>query len=301
MAFDSRLLSGIGVLAAVVEAGTFVRAGEVLGITQSGVSRAISRLEDRVGIKIFQRTARSVSLTEEGRAFFEKVEPLLSGIEEAAEEAGESAVVVRGRLRVNVESAFGRHVLVPALGPFLERHPQLLIDVVVRDRIGDMVAEGFDVAVRFGEPQPSALVARLLLRTRIITCATPDYVARNGLPRHPRDIARHRCILIRNPATGQPFGWEFHRKGETVPAEPRGMMIVNETGGLMAAIQAGLGIGQALAIYSDDAIREGRLVHILPDWSDETYPLYAYHRSGHLMSAKVRAFMDLLVELARRY
>lgn len=301
MAFDSRLLSGVGVLAAVVETGSFVRAGEALGLTQSGVSRAVSRLEERIGIRLFHRTARSVALTGEGRAFFETVQPHLERIEGAAEEAAGSAVVVRGRLRVNVAAAFANHVLAPAIAPFLARHPQLTVELAVRDRMGDLVAEGFDVAIRPGEPQPSALVARLLLRTQVLTCAAPDYLARRGRPKHPRDLERgHECILFRDSVTGAPFPWEFSRRKETVPVAVRGSLIVNDTGALMGAMLGGHGIGQPLALNAGRFLREGRLVQLLPDWAEETYPFYAYHQSQRLMSAKVRAFLDFLAEISRQ-
>jgi DNA-binding transcriptional LysR family regulator len=300
MAFDSRLLSGVGVLAAVVEAGSFVRAGETLGMTQSGVSRAVARLEQRVGVKLFHRTARSVALTEEGRTFFETVQPHLARIEEAAEEAAGSATVVRGRLRVNVAAAFANHVLAPAIGRFLDRHPHLTMEIAVRDRMGDLVAEGFDVAIRPGDPQPSALVARLLLRTQVLTCASPEYVARRGLPKHPRELEQHECILFRDSVTGAPFAWEFSRRKETVPVAARGSLMVNDTGALMGAMLGGHGIGQPLALNAQRFLREGRLVQLLPDWAEETYPFYAYHQSQRLMSAKVRVFLDFLRELTRQ-
>lgn len=300
MAFDSRLLSGVGVLAAVVEAGSFVRAGEALNITQSGVSRAIARLEQRVGIRMFHRTARSVVLTEEGRRFFEEVAPHLAGIEEAAIEAAGATAAVRGRLRVNVDGAFGPYVLAPRLEPFLTRYPELTLELAVRDRMGDLTAEGFDVAVRFGEPEPSALVARLLLRTRVLTCAAPAYVARRGAPKTPAELeARHQCVLLRDPATGRPFLWEFHRGSERISVAAAGALMVNDTGALLGACLGGQGIAQPLALYADEYLRDGRLVQVLPDWADETFPLYAYHRSKTLVPAKVRVFLDYLVELTR--
>jgi DNA-binding transcriptional LysR family regulator len=301
MSFDSRLLSGVGVLAAVVEAGSFVRAGEALGITQSGVSRAIARLEQRVGIRIFHRTARSITLTDEGRQFYEEVSPHLSSIEDAAIKAGGSTATVRGRLRVNVDAAFGIHVLAPAIEPFLARYPDLNVELAVRDRMGDLVAEGFDVAIRFGEPEPSSLIARLLLRTRVLTCASPTYLARHGAPQRPEDLeAGHQCVLLRDPTTGRGFLWEFQKGKKIVSVAAHGSLMVNETGALLGACLGGQGIAQPLALYAEDYLRDGRLVQVLPDWADETFPLYIYHRSQNLMSARVRAFMDFVVELTKR-
>src|SRR3984957_6273193 len=177
MTFDSRLLSGIEVLAAVVEAGSFVRAAEQLGLTQSGVSRAVARLETRAGVRLFDRTARAIEMTEEGRRFYQQVKPHLSGIEDAAIQAGGSAAAVRGRLRINVDPFFARLVLAPRVGKFLAAPPEVSLEILGRDRLGDLVADGFDAALRFGEPEPSSLVSRRVLDTRVLTCAAPSYLA----------------------------------------------------------------------------------------------------------------------------
>jgi DNA-binding transcriptional LysR family regulator len=150
MAIDGRLLGGIGVLAAVVETGNFARAGEALGLTPSGISRAVARLEARVGVRLLDRTPRAVTLTDEGRRFHAQVAPLLAGLEEAATDAAHSAFSVRGRLRVNVDSWLSRLVLAPRLPAFLASYPAALVEVIVRDTLGDLVGEGIDVAVRFG-------------------------------------------------------------------------------------------------------------------------------------------------------
>ncbi|MDQ0996203.1 DNA-binding transcriptional LysR family regulator [Phyllobacterium ifriqiyense] len=299
MRFDSRMLSGIGALAAVVEAGSFARAGEAMGLTQPAVSRAVARLEERVGIRIFNRTARAISLTDEGRRFYETVAPLLAGIEEAAVSAGNSKALVRGRLRVNVDGTFGHYVLAPRLGEFLDRHPALSVEISVRDSMGDLVAEGVDVAVRFGEPEPSSLKARLLLETRVLTCAAPAYVARHGAPARPEQLGQdHQCLLIRNPATGRPFEWEFKCGKEVVPFAASGRLVVTDTGSLLGACLGGTGVAQLLEIYARDLIAQNRLVHLLPDWADETFPLYAFHHRSNLISAKVQVFLDFVRALA---
>jgi len=297
--FDRHPLHGLGVLSAVVRAGSFVRAGEALGLTQSAVSRAIARLEDRVGVRLFRRTARSISLTDEGLRFYESVAPHLAAIADATIEAGGSSTRVRGRLRVNVDAGTAQFVLTPRLQPFLAQHPELAVEITVRDRMGDLVREGFDVSIRFGIPEPSALRARLLMRTRVITCASPAYVKRHGTPRHPAEIRKHQCVLMRNPATGSHFEWEFVRGRKAVPVNVTGQLLVNEAGPLLAACIAGQGVAQVLELYVREHLADGRLVQVLPEWADETWPLYAYHHSAQLMSAKVRAFLDFVVALTR--
>jgi DNA-binding transcriptional LysR family regulator len=297
--FDGHSLSGLAILGAVVKAGSFVRAGEALGLTQSAISRAIARLEDRVGVRLFRRTARSISLTDEGLRFYESVAPHLAAIEDATIAAGSSATQVRGRLRVNVDAGIGQFVLTPRLQPFLAQHPDLSMEMAVRDRMGDLVREGFDVSIRFGIPEPSALKARLLMRTRVVTCASPAYIARFGMPLRPSDIERHHCVLMRNPVTGSHFEWELVRGKKAVPVNASGQLMVNEAGPLLAAVLGGHGIAQVLELYARELLNDGRLVQVLPEWADETYPLYAYHHSAQLMSGKVRAFIDFVVSLTR--
>lgn len=298
MPFDTRLLNGIGAVAAVVETGSFARAAEALGLTQPAVSRAVARLETRLGLRLFHRTARAVTLTDEGRRFVQAVTPLLAGLEQATAGAAQARAIVRGRLRVNVDAAFAHFVLAPRIDAFLARHPALDIDLCVRDRMGDLVAEGFDVAIRFGAPEPSSLKARLLLRTPVLTCASPAYLAGHGHPAHPRDLAQgHQCLLIRDPLSGRPYGWEFHRGGKVVGHDAHGRLVVDDTGSLLAACLAGAGLAQLLGLYAADIVHSGQLVQVLPDWAEETFPLYVFHHAGAPVPARVRAFLDYLDEV----
>ncbi len=200
---------------------------------------------------------------------------------------------------MNVDAGIGQFVLTPRLGPFLARYPDLSVEISVRDRMGDLVREGFDVGVRFGLPEPSALKSRLLMRTRVVTCASPAYVARHGMPTRPSEIEKHRCVLMRDHATGRPFEWEFVRGQKVVPVKASGQLLVNDVGALLAASLGGQGIAQVLELYTRELVANGRLVQVLPTWADEIYPLYAYHHSAQLMSAKLRAFLDFVIEITR--
>jgi DNA-binding transcriptional LysR family regulator len=295
MAFDSRLLAGIGVLAVVVESGNFARAAKALGLTSSGVSRAVARLEMRLGVRLFDRTPRAVTLTDEGRRFHAQIGPLLAAIEEAADEVVGAAAAVRGRLRVNVDPWFARWVLAPGLSEFLTQYPALTLELVIRDTLGDLVREGFDAAVRFGEPEASGLIVRKLMETRILTCAAPAYLARCGRPQHPQDLVRHECLLFRDPLTDRPFPWEFHRGGEVIEVNVSGRLVVNDLATKLNACAAGHGISQSLALGLDPLLECGELVQILSDWAEERFPLYAYFPSRHLPPAKVRAFLEFVL------
>lgn len=298
MVFDTRLLTGVGVMAAVTEAGNFARAAEMLGLTPSGVSRAVARLEARVGVRLFDRNPREVSLTEEGRRFHAQVMPLLAGLDEAAAEAAGAAAMVRGRLRVSVDPWFARMVLASKLQTFLQRHPLLSVDFSTSNYREEMMA-GVDVAVRFGPPDASSLIARKLLDTRVVTVAAPAYLERHGTPRSPHDLVHHEALLFRDPQTGLPFPWEFHRGGEFVEVKVSSRLVLDDPSVAVSACLAGQGVFQSLETGLVPFLAAGQLVQVLPDWSEERYPLYAYHPSRHLPPAKVRAFLDFVQNAAR--
>ena len=298
MSFDGRLLSGIGVMSAVVESGAFSRAGEILGLSQSGVSRAIARLEERIGVRLFHRTARAVSLTEEGRRFFEEVRPLLTGIEDAASVAAGAASLVRGRLRINSDAGFGQFVLAPNLHKLLSIYPELEVELAIRERPGDLVADGFDLAIRFGEPEPSSLIGRKILETRVLTCAAPSYLDRAGTPKHPRDLANHECIQYREPLTHRHYRWVLQGPKGEIEVATRGRLTVTDAGALLAACVAGHGIAQPLELHARRHLDTGRLVQLLPRWAKEKFPLFLYLPTRKLPSAKTRAFLNFALSIA---
>jgi len=297
MSFDGRLLSGIGVMVAVVEAGAFSRAGEVLGLSQSGVSRSVARLEERIGVRLFHRTARAVSLTEEGRRFFAEVRPLLAGIEDAAGLAAGAASLVRGRLRINSDAGFGQFVLAPNLHKLLSIYPELEVELAIRERQGDLVADGFDLAIRFGEPFAPSLIGRKILETHVLTCASPSYLKRHGTPTHPRDLANHECIQYRESLTHRHYAWVLEGPKGKIEVPTSGRLTVTDAGTLLAACIAGHGVAQPLEIHARPHLAAGRLVQLLPDWAEETFPLFLYLPTRKLPSAKVRAFLDFALSL----
>ena len=295
----TQLLEGIAVMAAVVDARSFNGAGDALAMSQSGVSRAVARLETRLGIRLFERTTRSVRLTDEGRRFHEQVMPLIAALQEATADAQGGATAIRGRLRVNVDPFFSRLILGPALGGFLERHPDLEVELRTRDDLGDLVGDGFDLALRFGHPQPSSLVARKLFDARVVTVAAPSYLKRFGRPAHPQELAggHHRCIQFRDSVTGRAFPWEFHQGRRKIVVATPGALTVNDAGTLQSVCEAGYGIAQMFVLPQDPLFANKRLATLFPDWSDERFPLYAYHPSRHHVPAKTRAMLDFVVGL----
>jgi DNA-binding transcriptional LysR family regulator len=298
MTADTRILGGVSTLVAVVESGSFVRAAEALGVTQSAVSRAVSRLETRLGIRLLHRTTRSVKLTAEGQRFYEEIAPMLSGIRDAVTSATGAAAVVSGRLRVNIDPFVSRLLLAPQIGSFLNRYPELSLELITRDSLGDLIGEGFDVAVRFGDPPTSSLVVRKVLETRILTVAAPRYIERHGRPTKPSELSRHHCIQFRNPGTGQPFEWEFHRGRKIVPVKTSGRLLLTDVGTMLGACIAGAGIAQVMALGVQDLLDGGQLVELFPDWPNEKFPLFALYPSRTLPPAKLRAFLDFVWKVA---
>lgn len=301
MAFDERMLNGMSVLAAVVRNGSFVGAADAVNLSAPGVSRAIARLEARLRIRLFDRTTRSMTLTDDGRRLYEQIVPLLAGLEEVASSVAEGGTTVRGRLRVNVDPFFSRLILGPRLGAFLDAHPEVRLDIQTRGGLGDMIAEGFDLAIRFGVPRPSTLVARKLLETRILTVASPAYLKRCGRPSSPEDLRRpeHRLIDFIDPESGRPFKWEFHRGRKRIDIATEGRLVVNDVSTMHGVCLAGYGIAQVMKLGVEKLIDEGRLIELFPDWTDERFPLYALSPSRAHPPAKTRTFLEFVMSIVK--
>ena len=300
-AFSPQLLEGVDVMAAVVDTRSFGGAAHMLDMSQSGVSRAVARLETRLGIRIFERTTRSVRLTEEGRHFYEQVMPLIGALAEVTSSAAGDAQMVQGRLRINVDPLFARFILEPRLGPFLDSYPDLELDMRSKEDLGDLVADGFDLALRFGHPLPSSLVARKLFDTRVLAMASPAYLERFGHPTDPRELENtpHRCILFREPVTGKPFAWEFHQQRKQLTVKPQGQLTVNDPGTVYSACLAGLGIAQLFELGIEQYTSSNQLVQLFPEWSDQRFPLYAYYPSRHHVPAKTRVLLSFVMDLIK--
>ena len=297
MSFDGRTLANISVLAAIVEGGSFARAADALGLSPSGVSRAVGRLETSIGVRLLDRTTRSVMLTDEGRRLYQEIGPLLASIGDAVTMTAGASAAVQGRLRVNVDGYFSRRMLAAHLAKFLDRYPELSLELVTRDQLGDLVADGFDIAIRFGQPPSSSLIARKLLETRTVTVAAPSYIRKHGRPETPADLIEHACIQMRNTLTGEPMEWEYKLGRKIVPAKTSGRLLVTDAGTLLGACLAGAGIARLKASGVQELIDKGRLVQLLPEWTGEEFALYALYPSRHLPAAKVRAFIDFVIEI----
>ena len=279
----------------VVEAGSFARAAEKLGVSVSSVSRHVSELEAHLDARLLNRTTRRLSLTEIGRAFHERCVVLLADLEEAEESAGAGTVVPRGTLRLTCGVTFGTRHLAPAIAEFMARNPQMRIDVDLSDRMVDLVDEGFDAAVRIGSVGGQNLVARRVGSTQLVCCASPAYLAQRGEPRAPEDLAAHACLMY---AYAPQFGlWPFRdAQGRERNVRVAGTARANNASFLAALAVAGIGIAFEPDFVVGTDVKAGRLVPILRGFAPPATGIHVVYPSRRHLSAKVRAFADFLVQ-----
>ncbi|HTP95399.1 MAG TPA: LysR family transcriptional regulator [Burkholderiales bacterium] len=287
-------IQGIAVFVRVAEARSFTDAARRLGMSPSGASKAITRLEDRLGVRLVHRTTRSVSLTDDGAAFFERCRQLLGELEDA-----ETAVTRRrskpsGRLRIQMPEGFGRLVIVPLLARFVDANPELVVDAELSDRVADLADEGLDAAVRIGELGDARLIARRLCDLRFVTVASPDYLARHGAPRTPDDLAHHRCLAYYLPHTHRYREWEFVAGGERFSRPLSGPLNVNNAQALLDAATAGAGIANVATFIAHEAIRAGRLRVVLREYVPAGPPVWVVYLERRHLSPRVQALVAFL-------
>lgn len=283
----------------VVGAGSFVAAANHLAVTPSAVSKSVSRLEERLGVRLLNRTTRSLSLTDVGSAFYTRCQALVGQLQDAEAEVVETRQRPRGRLRVDMPLALGREYIVPALPRFLAQYPDVTLQISLTDRLVDMVNEGIDVVVRVGELTDSRLNARRLGPAGdVILVASPDYLARSGTPTDPDDLLKHSCVRFFNPNTGKTFEWSFIRDGARKVVPVTGRLMMSDIESMTTAAVAGAGIAPAINYIADRPLAAGLLTRVLPDWQLEGQrPVSVLYLKGRHPSPKVQAFVDFLVTL----
>lgn len=280
---------------AVVEAGSFAKAAEKLDQSVSAVSRHVADLEQHLDARLLNRTTRRLSLTEPGRAFHERAVQLLADLEEAEQGASAGGVTPRGTLKLTAPITYGTRVLAPLIAGFAARYGQVRVDVDLSDRVVDLVDEGFDLAVRIGEMRSQFLVARRIGSTALVCCASPGYLARNGTPRTPEDLARHACLTYEYAAVRHQ--WRFAGADGREQVVRIGGPLHSNNGRMLAALAVeGAGIVCEPDFILAPDIERGALVPILADWTLPSAPIHAAYPSRRHLSAKVRAFVDFLVE-----
>lgn len=277
---------------AVVEAGSFVGAGEALSLSKAAISRSVIELEARLGARLLQRTTRRLSLTDAGQAYYARCKQLLADLDEADGAVGAVTGRPVGRLRINAPFSFGILHLAPLWGPFIERYPDVELDVTLSDRIVDVVDEGFDAVVRISRMTDSSLVFRRLATTRIVLAASPAYLARYGEPRRIEELASHRVIAYSYRSEGD--AWRFETPEGPRDVQTRPCMRTNngDTCRAIALADQGIVLQPDFLIHED--LRQGRLVEVLPDCRAADIGIYIVYPSRKYLSVKVRALIDYL-------
>jgi LysR family transcriptional regulator for bpeEF and oprC len=290
-------LNALRVFVRVAETRSFTEAAKRLGLTSSAVSKAITRLEQELNVRLLHRTTRSVGLTNDGASFFDHCLQVLAQIEDAENVLNRATSSPHGRLRVHMPVGFGRRVIVPALSQFIEQHPALVLDAELSDRTVDLAYEGIDAAVHIGEPADARLIARKLCNLRFVACASPEYLARHGEPRTPDELDRHHCLAYVLMHTGRYRDWQFFENGKAFTKTVSGRLNINNAESLLEAATSGLGIAMISNFIAAEAIREGKLRCILNDYVGIGPQVSVVYLPSRHLSPKVRAFVDFLHDL----
>lgn len=289
-------LDGVAAFARVVDSGSFSAAAQRLKISKSAVSAHVQRLEERLGVRLLNRTTRRLSVTEAGAAYYRHCARILAEAEAAEQAASALQREPRGTLRISAPDSFGWMHVAPAVPDFLQRYPGLSIDVTLSPRHVNLVEEGLDLAIRIGVLEDSPLIVRKLAPSRHVLCAAPAYLREHGTPRKPADLARHNCLCVSLMSWGDE--WRFAGKGGEVRIPVNGNFRSNGAEMLRAAALDGVGIAILPSWAVAEPLRAGLLRRVLADWEPPASTIYAVYPGNRLMSAKVRAFVD---HLARRF
>ncbi|WP_018259778.1 LysR family transcriptional regulator [Methylobacterium sp. WSM2598] len=282
-------VTGMQVFVRVAGLGSFAAAGRSLGLSQTGVTKHVTALEERLGTRLLHRSTRRLTLTEAGRGYLEACERILAEITEAEAAARAEALEPTGTLRLNVPLSFGVREIAPALAAFTAAHPALQVDLGLSDRAVDLIEEGWDMAVRIGYLRDSALVSRFLAPCRLLLCAAPDYLAARGRPRRPEDLGRHNCLGYTLASSG---GWRFGGRAYAVTGNLR----ASNGDALVAAAVAGQGLIYQPSFIVGDALRAGRLVALDLGAPPSVLPIHALVPPGRRQPAKVRACVAFLAD-----
>lgn len=295
--FDDLMLGSIELFCLSAEHASFTDAATAAGLTPPAVSRAIGRLEQRLGVRLFTRTTRQVHLTDAGRAYFEQCRQALNQLIDAERTIGGQQHVPSGTLRISLPTPLGHHRILPLLPAFRARYPDVRLDVHVSDRNVDLTADGYDLVVRGRSPPDSNFVARKLLDAELVVVATPDYLARAGTPRTLADLVGHDCVQFLLPRSGQPVPWLFRDDGSDVDVATHGGFACAEHFlGAVTLARHGAGLLQTYRFVVEGDLARGDLVEVLADFGGRSRPFSLIYASGRHMPLRQRVFIDFLLE-----
>ena len=281
----------------VVEAGSFTRAADSLNMPNATLSKLVRELEAHLGARLLQRTTRRVTVTPEGRAYYERSVRILADLDDADAAFSAARGNPRGVLRIDIGSSTASDVLIPALPAFLARYPDLRIDLGVSDRAADLVAENVDCVIRGGPLADSSLVARGIGQATMVTCAAPSYLKQFGVPAYPEELRNgHRLVGYVSTANGRAMPFRFERDGERSEIKPDAQVGINESNAHLAAGVAGLGIVQTFSYCAGQHLADGALVEILAGWRPPGFPFHVVYPQNRHLTQRLRVFIDWLAE-----
>ncbi|WP_291377078.1 MULTISPECIES: LysR family transcriptional regulator [Achromobacter] len=293
--FDDLQLGSIEMFCLAAELSSFTAAANAAGVTPAAVSRSVSRLEARLGIRLFVRSTRHIRLSDEGRAYFEQVRPAIAQLVDAERQVGGQGAA--GRLRISLPTPYAHYRVLPLLPAFRDKYPNVDVHVHISNRNVDFADDGYDLSVRGRAPDDSALIARKLEDAELVVVGAPDYLRRRGTPRALDDLAAHDCIQFDRPSSGRRIPWTFQVEGEAVDIVTDGAYGTGEDvlGGVTLA-RAGAGLFQTYRFVVEDDLRAGRLTEVMQQHGGSTRPFVLLYPHARHVSRRVRAFVDFLVD-----
>jgi DNA-binding transcriptional LysR family regulator len=283
----------MAVFAKVVESASFAAAARHFDISPAMVTKHVRKLEERLGVRLLNRTTRRVSVTEVGQNYYERCLRILSEVEDAERAASDLQAAPRGLLRVTTSVSFGSHQLAPAIADYLIAYPDVSVDLILQHNYVDLVEERIDLAIRLGQLSDSSLIAKKLYAVEMVLCASPGYLAANGTPQQPRDLVKHNCLIYTYAA---PRAWTFtdQKTGKADVIRISGRLLANSGDALLAFALKDTGIVLAPDYLVADELGAGRLIRLLPAYTTRELPVYAVYPHSHCLSAKTRTFIDFL-------
>ncbi|MFV5364238.1 LysR family transcriptional regulator [Acinetobacter oleivorans] len=291
-------LNDLKAVMAIAKRGTFRGAAIELGMSTTALSHAISKLEENLGVRLFNRTTRSVSLTEAGRLFVEQVGPALQDIHSALDIVRSQRETPSGTLRINAAAFAAREIISPVIIEFLRRYPEMNIDLVTEGKLVDIIADGFDLGIRVAHLVPSDMIAVSLGKLqRYVVVGSPEYLERYGKPKIPTDLFRHKCIRVRLP-DGALFSWKFEKNGEIIQIDVQGPITLDEASLSRATVLENIGLGYFMEQDVRTEIESGQLISVLDDWMPCMSGLCLYYSGRRNQSAGLKAFLALVREVA---
>jgi DNA-binding transcriptional LysR family regulator len=295
--FDDVLLGSIELFCFAAELGSFTAAATAAGVTPAAVSRSIARLEERLGVRLFVRTTRQIRLTDGGRVYFEQCRQALSQLTDAERQVTGSQAKPAGALRISAPTPFAHYRLLPLLGEFRRRYPEVTLDIHVSNRNIDFADEGYDLAIRGRAPADSSLIARKLEDAELVLVASPAYLKRAGKPKKLEDLQQHECIQFDLPSTGKRIPWPFMVDGAQVDVPTGGGLCCSEDVlGIVTLARAGAGLVQTYRFIVEQDLARGDLVELLPQHAGASRPFILLYPHARHLSLRVRTFVDFLIE-----